>query len=431
MLASCSREVDLVFQQSANQRVKSLINTCDSTLKASTTGWRVDYVTPTGYKAIFVMHFSEGDSVTMYMDTNDSIMASRYSFNYSQGAVLSFDTYSLLHSLADPQYGTKGQGNLADFEFILNSVSHDSIVFTGKKNKDRFVLRRAIAGEINKVRLDSRLDARLLLDISFFNAITNGSVSADIVPDYENENQLLIATESGVTKAKINYSDAGFSLSEAVNIGGTQVKDFVWDKATKTFKNADNFRIVASNQPTYSFGVDAAKLLNGNYFSVQDASISVFSWYYYLATKYPNTIDNEIYINDSVSVQTKNIRVAGKDTILVSTDTQKVLLTAYSFLLKDNSGNTTWNNFKAASISYPRADRVKLNLGVREGFYANDLNRDQTIKRIFNLLYDKNGLTVFPIKDMIYLVSCSNSKQWIKIKIKTIDPLQIKFNVVQ
>ena len=131
LLSACSREVELAFEQPAAERIAAVINTCDSTLKASENGWRVDYTTPSGYKAIFVMRFSSGDSVTMYMDTNDSIAGSRYSFNYSQGPVLSFDTYSLLHSLADPQYNQKGLGYGADFEFIVNSVSSDSIVFKG------------------------------------------------------------------------------------------------------------------------------------------------------------------------------------------------------------------------------------------------------------------------------------------------------------
>lgn len=72
-----------------------------------------------------------------------------YNFNTSESVVLSFDSYSPLHRLADPQYPApdysdkKGYGVEGDFEFIIEKVTSDTVYLVGKKNRVKVPLTKA------------------------------------------------------------------------------------------------------------------------------------------------------------------------------------------------------------------------------------------------------------------------------------------------
>ena len=58
-----------------------------------------------------------------------------YKLTMEESAILSFDSYSPLHILADPQYVSLSKGLEGDFEFVIRSVADDSIKLVGKKNR--------------------------------------------------------------------------------------------------------------------------------------------------------------------------------------------------------------------------------------------------------------------------------------------------------
>ena len=97
---SCKNEVDDVFDRDATSRIEAAITECEDMLQSSEYGWRFDY-TPTNSAMVnFVMRFKDG-RVTME-NAEGETSESTYKIANAEGPVLSFDTYSILHDLADP-----------------------------------------------------------------------------------------------------------------------------------------------------------------------------------------------------------------------------------------------------------------------------------------------------------------------------------------
>lgn len=92
--------------------------------------------------------------------------------------VLSFDTYSILHDLADPSEYPLGTGKGGEFEFIVCRVTEDTIYVRGRKSGNDFKLSRAAEGEIQHVRLETALDIDGGKDITFFHTLQVGGQDA-------------------------------------------------------------------------------------------------------------------------------------------------------------------------------------------------------------------------------------------------------------
>ena len=98
--AACTNEVDDVFSTNATQRIEAAMAECDETLQGAEYGWRFDYTPTNGATVNYVMNFKNG-RVRME-NTEGETSESTYKIVNAEGPVLSFDTYSILHELADP-----------------------------------------------------------------------------------------------------------------------------------------------------------------------------------------------------------------------------------------------------------------------------------------------------------------------------------------
>ena len=141
---ACSVDNDYIFDDISTHRLNQFIDECNEELVTAEHGWKfVYYPDTTQYGGFtFLMRFSdneEGKRVEMQSDLNDSTSISSYSYNSALGPVLSFDTYSLLHLLADPNPeaagGIAGLGYNADYEFLIIDVQKEKISLLGKKYK--------------------------------------------------------------------------------------------------------------------------------------------------------------------------------------------------------------------------------------------------------------------------------------------------------
>lgn len=414
IFSSCTREMDELFDTPATERVTKIIANCKSTLQSSPTGWYLHYTTPQGVETQFLMKFAGHDSVSMFADFADSTSYSSYTFNYGQGPVLSFNTYSLLHILSDPDYGITGVGYEGDFEFIIMSVSPDSIVLNGRKNRDLVVLRKAEPGFVSKYRLNKQMDFEANSSTPFFHGVTIGSEKADmnLTDDMQ---KMVVATANGSKICDITYNDEGFELSESVVVGGQSIKKFAWNTATKKFIANNQYALESANSPAYSIGSTADQII-GKYYQLTEVAPSIASWYETLSTSFPNYKFSELYFKAPRRVETATTQTVNGTVTVIKRDTAQVdSLLSYSFVFNKAGGFTVWNNFKGAKLQKTRADQIVMTGGIRDGENANELNLNKTVKNIPTFFYNSSGFTVVNRNNYVYLVSIKDSKQWLKL----------------
>ena len=135
-VASCSREEDHIWEQSAAERLDAARSADLEILCAATNGWEMLYFTESDFRGVnFLLKFADNGSVTVATRNADTGNAyqeetSAYDVITDDGPVLSFNTYnSLLHRYADPDpdqtQQTDGVGEGGDYEFKIMSISSD------------------------------------------------------------------------------------------------------------------------------------------------------------------------------------------------------------------------------------------------------------------------------------------------------------------
>lgn len=143
------------FDQLPQDRIKEQIDLVKSTLTGATNGWIATLPTGLGGGYGFYMSFDNEEFVTMVGDLNstssNTAEKSQYRVKQDMGALLSFDTYSYLSILNNPEPGAFG-GNIrdgfrSDIDFVYDHSSEDSIVFIGKRYRQTFSLVKATADQ--------------------------------------------------------------------------------------------------------------------------------------------------------------------------------------------------------------------------------------------------------------------------------------------
>ena len=166
-LVGCNDDEDLIFDDSAANRVDQAMDDLSSTLTKQGGKWNMEYFANKeehGYN--YVMTFSKDGTVKMSTNHEWTSPANTFLSETSlwqikpdDGVVLSFDTYNpLLHVFASPDnyedgntgssddsgIDHTGDGHLGDYEFVFISLSDDgnTLTFKGKKHGHYIVMRR-------------------------------------------------------------------------------------------------------------------------------------------------------------------------------------------------------------------------------------------------------------------------------------------------
>lgn len=155
LFAGCKKEEVLVDGQRPEERVTEAVTKYTNALTGSTTGWKAFLYPDGGGGYSFYLNFSKENKVTMYADLDydpaAESMESTYKVKAFQNPTLSFDTYSYMHILADPNPntfgGVAGWGVYSDFEFTFDKQVGDSIMLTGKLLNSKLILVKATAAE--------------------------------------------------------------------------------------------------------------------------------------------------------------------------------------------------------------------------------------------------------------------------------------------
>lgn len=159
VLAGCNRsDVDLIFDQTPNERMSELQREVKQQLVEAKYGWRVLSTTLSKGKYGHYMDFDangEKDRVRMVSDinniTSEILRTSAYRVKLINAPMLSFETYNYIHELADPDPnvigGEIGNGLKADIEFELKRTTADSLFFVGRKFRSELIFVRATEAE--------------------------------------------------------------------------------------------------------------------------------------------------------------------------------------------------------------------------------------------------------------------------------------------
>jgi hypothetical protein len=153
----CTVTTDYIFDELSTHRIAQYVEECDKALQDWPEGWKMVYYPDTSqYGAYtFLLEFREGGRVKMEWDGDRDTTESAYAFNTSQGPILAFTTYSLLHKLSDPDPavfgGAVGVGFDGEYEFIIRNVTAERIDLVTRQRKRPVSLVRATREDWEKL----------------------------------------------------------------------------------------------------------------------------------------------------------------------------------------------------------------------------------------------------------------------------------------
>ncbi len=413
----CTNEVDDVFDRNATGRIEATMEECDKVLQSSEWGWRFDYTPANGPMTSYVMRF-EGGRVSME-DADGKKSESTYKIANAEGPVLSFDTYSILHDLADPGEYPLGTGKGGEFEFIVCRVTEDTLYVRGRKSGNDFKFSRATEGEIHHVRLETSMDIDGGRDISFFHTLKAGEQDAATLFLGQDKRSLDVMTAHGQTvNVPVLFTEEGFRLAFPVTIGGMQVTAMQWDNMRKAFVTADGSVVLAeASTSPFDLGNTVEELMSAPYYTMDGASAPATLQLAGFVNNFPEWQRTEFFFDASIRVDTLEYRVDTQEQVTeTGRQESRRTLSAMSFVVNNQYGLPEWGNFTIKRAEVKDADEVTFVEGIRDGAPANQLNRNMYCKKIKGILFDTKGVTVAKRKGAFYIVSSSDSKMWIVIR---------------
>ena len=148
-LASCTGEVEDIFDKTSAKRVTEAIENDNKILQSAENGWVLSfYADPSnttgfgGYNTYLKfnndMTVTAGSELSQAINKSDSLITTHYDIHQSQGIILSFDEYNpYIQVFSDPvnkfNIGSAGTGLKGDLEFQIISISKDKVILKGKK----------------------------------------------------------------------------------------------------------------------------------------------------------------------------------------------------------------------------------------------------------------------------------------------------------
>lgn len=153
-LASCTGEVDDIFDRSSADRMSEALATDRQLLVDAPNGWLMQYFcedTYGGYNVFVKFNADNTATVANEVFETGNRATSHFKLEQSMGVVLSFDEYNeLFHFFSAPAnpngIGDDGIGMRGDFEFRVISATADRFELEGKKHGARITMTRLADG---------------------------------------------------------------------------------------------------------------------------------------------------------------------------------------------------------------------------------------------------------------------------------------------
>lgn len=252
LLATACSDDDRIFSETSDARGQAYLANCNKILKESSDGWKlVYYPKAAAYGGFtFLFDFQEKGRVDMQADIVQEKGNYSYKLTMEESAMLSFDTYSPLHVLADPKYVSLSYGLEGDVEFVIRSVSEDTIHLIGKKNRVEVALVRATSGDWTSVENLYNMQKQLsthgyeMWELSVNGETNEGSsMTLDSISHicsinyWDDEDLLSVSVPYLLT-------DNGCKFNEKIEIGGVS-----FDALTLVEGTSGENRVFESNDP--------------------------------------------------------------------------------------------------------------------------------------------------------------------------------------
>ncbi len=289
-LAGCEETV-ITMDDSADARVDAVIKSYIAELAGAENGWIADVMTDEGYYR-FHMSFTDDNKVTMYTDNfyytelNGVAKTSTYNIRSLQRPTLSFDTYSYLSIINDPDNEISGgSGNMGlgtDFEFEIEGYADGVFTLIGRVNRVDASLRKATAEEkasieagglmsviIDAITYQQGLNCYFPVGDVTVNVLFNGRSNTFFYIDEEGK----MAEISGDVKIEQNKNIA---LVEPVVIAGKSITGFAWNEEAQQYSavvDGEQAAVEAQAEPIFPLHY---MLGPGKLYTVMQTILSMF-----------------------------------------------------------------------------------------------------------------------------------------------------------
>ncbi len=281
------------YEETLDKRLSDTVFARQATLVNSPYGWKTIFTPAGGGAYLFYMRFRNDNRVDMVSDINietaSKVSSSSYVFRVTGQPSLVFDTYNSLHIISHPSNavsgGVSGQGKVSDYEFYFKSITNDSVVMVGVKNKSILVLKKATQAEETFYRsggIKTIIDDASAAMTGKFLRIEDGIDQTPAAIDFANKTAsiLVVGANNQTTSQSVSFvfsADAdGLDLLKPLIFKGKSYSKIYWDPATKEFylldgtkryifKASDTPTILAFTPPFHElFGADKHKILKSN-----------------------------------------------------------------------------------------------------------------------------------------------------------------------
>ncbi len=265
-------EVDPLFGETANTRTTTVIDGYKKQLTSAEYGWKGEYYTKggdgVGYS--FYLKFDATGKVSMYSDidgfyyfTNgyDKAFESTYQIKALQKPTLTFDSYSYLHELVNPDYNS-GPGQYADLELEVLTSSDSKMTLTGVKNQTTLTLTKVTKTEsdlLTKGALASNVKSIYGLNTFLVLPLPSGE-KTDVLLDLTNKQLgVLYFDKNGngaIASSSFIVTATGLKLKKAITVNGATFDEVFYDEIIKSYYvmiGGKRYNITSSLRPSISF----------------------------------------------------------------------------------------------------------------------------------------------------------------------------------
>ena len=366
IFASCTSEVDDVFDKSSALRIEEAMKTYNDVLKAPANGWRMEYYGDTKYGGYnMFVKFNNDNTVTVANEVYGpgERATSHYKLEQSAGVVLSFDEFNeLFHFFSDPDnvldIGADGEGMLGDLEFRILKCTADSVILKGKKHGSRIVM-TPFSGDWDTY-IDDVLSSEEDMAFASYYYIVGGTDTAMVTASYRQLTFNYTDADGAAKKVDVPYivQPNALHLYEPIEIMGETITDFEY-KGGNDFLFSSN----TSNAVMKGYVMPLSEaLLSANwyisYFNMSPAIQANWNYATPILQEKENgeTIAYAYYSGSALYMRSGNYWMAFNVAPQVLSDTQ------VTYTIKGYAGNSTnqgnanyyWNSATADGVYYFR-----------------------------------------------------------------------------
>lgn len=303
-LTACSFEQNDLFSDSATIRIEKKLKEYEEVMTGADKGWVFTYYpAPEKYGAFnFLVQFDADGSCVMQSDKflAEKKETSLYQLDGSQGPVLSFTTYNMLHKLADPtlyNYGSGWEGE-SEFTFIRMSENQDTLYLAGKKRGyEACMYRNTYDWDTYFSRINGLVE-QFTAGVSnrFFRSLALPDGTDVVLSGYNLYTRSFEAayqySEDSVNRQnmKVAFDYDGIHFLTPLDVNGKQLQKFDYEESTQRFISnelGDPVILQSVNEPAFQYKGVQDHLLTGAYdYIITGLTPELNDLYSALATKF-------------------------------------------------------------------------------------------------------------------------------------------------